>query len=133
MSEENKDEPKKLKGFANPELRKNINRKGKPTGVKNKRLSNEALEELIVSNCPEAISTMVKLMRTGSNSEKVKVSAKILDLTIEIIRNDEKLGKGKLVVTKEHKDGSVSIDEFTDIENKELTPAQMLRESFTQH
>lgn len=80
---------KKKTGFAlNSE---GINRRGRPLGSKNKVPSDPALKELLKKNAPEAVQTLLALMRTGSEGNKLKAAVKIVDMSYTVMLNDEKL------------------------------------------
>lgn len=85
------DDDKSKKGFAsNPD---GINRRGRPVGSKNKLPTDPQLKELLKKNAPEAVQTLIRLMRDGNKEEtKLKASIKIIDMTYSIVLNDEKLG-----------------------------------------
>lgn len=84
------DDGKKKTGFAaNPG---GINRRGRPVGSKNKLPSDPALKELLKKNAPEAIQTIIGIMRDGDKDEtRLKAAVKVVDMTYNIVLNDEKL------------------------------------------
>ena len=77
-------------GFArNPD---GINRKGRPVGSKNKLPTDPALKELLKKNAPEAVQTLIRIMRgSGSEANVLKAAVKIIDMTYTVVLNDEKL------------------------------------------
>lgn len=89
MSEEKNNNSKK--GFAsNPNA---INRRGRPLGSKNKLPSDPVLKELMKKNAPEAVQTIISIMRNSDKDEtKLKAAFKLLDTAYTVILNDEKTG-----------------------------------------
>lgn len=113
MSEENKDEPKKLKGFANPELRKNINQKGRPKGAFQAAPKVNEIEDLIARGTLESIHLLLKMLRSDDTTEsgKIKVATKFIDTHITV----EKQG-GKLRIEQENnKSGEKTTVEVSDV------------------
>lgn len=86
------DAPKKPKGFANPELRKNINRGGRKQGSKNKLPSNDEIRDEIKKGSLEAFSKIQRVMRNSDNENNViKAAFKILDTGVSFISEEDKL------------------------------------------
>lgn len=93
-------EKKKLKGFANPENRKNILRTGRPKGAKNKVMSDEDFAKAVMAKDSEALERLTKIMREGTENNAIKAAFKILDMSVSIREKG-----GKLTVDKTDKEG----------------------------
>lgn len=87
--------PKLKKGFALKQNRKNINRGGRPVGAKGKVVSDKEFINTILSKDVEALETLLKIMRTGANSEKMKIAFKLMDTSIELRKNGNVLSVKK--------------------------------------
>lgn len=97
--EEVKKEPQKkqLKGFARPEQRKNIRNAGREKGSKNKKttLSSKEFSDLILSNAPEAMRHIMKLMKNGSEATQRAMAAKLMDHALSITVHNDKMKVSK--------------------------------------
>jgi hypothetical protein len=94
---EGPEKPKKLKGFANPNQRKNIRGAGREAGSKNKKstLSSKEFSDLILSNAPEAMRKIMKLMNSGSEATQKAMAAKLLDHALSITVHNDKMKVAK--------------------------------------
>lgn len=95
------EEPKKkqMKGFALKKNRKNISKAGRPVGSKNKIPSESDWTKAVLERSVEAIEAVNRIMKNGSEANKLKAAFKIMDASVEILKNG-----GKLSITKTTKD-----------------------------
>lgn len=93
--EDDKPVEKKLTGFADPKLKKNINRGGRPRGAKGKVPTDAAIKESFKSSSSEAIEKLKSLMRNGNEANQLKSAIKIIDVTMSILVEDEKVKVSK--------------------------------------
>lgn len=102
--EDNKPEESKksLKGFANPENKKNINRAGRRVGAKGAIPSEKEFQDLVKKSSSEAIEKLKKIMRDGTENNQLKAAIKLLDATFTVFDKEEK----GLHIKKKDKDGS---------------------------
>jgi hypothetical protein len=90
---EGPEKPKKLKGFANANQRKNIRGAGREAGSKNKKstLSSKEFSDLVLSNAPEAMRKIMKLMNSGSEATQKSMAAKLMDHALSITIHNDKM------------------------------------------
>jgi hypothetical protein len=120
---ESPDKPKKLKGFANPDQRKNIRGTGRETGSKNKKdtLTSKEFSDLVLSNAPEAMQNLMKLMRHGNEATKKAMVAKLMDYALSVTIHNDKMkltkkdpeGKTKSYTVEENKTGGAQVLKMT--------------------
>lgn len=94
---------KKLKGFANPENRKHINRGGRKEGSRSSGPRNGEIEELFAKGALESINLLLKMMRDDKSTEntRTKIAFKFIDSHMTV----EKQG-GKIRVEQEDGQGN---------------------------
>lgn len=96
MSEENTVTEKPKRGFANPDQRKNINRRGRGQGNKNKLPSNNEIRSEIKSGTLEAYKKIQQVMRrSDKDAEILKAAFKLMDTGVNFILEEEKLSVKK--------------------------------------
>jgi hypothetical protein len=95
---EKPEKPVKLKGFANPNQRKNIRGGGRTLGSTNKKttLTSKQHSDLILSNTTEGMQILMKLMRNGSEATKKSMVAKLLDHALSITIHNDKMEVARL-------------------------------------
>lgn len=94
------EKPKKqLKGFALPQNRKNISKRGRPVGSKNKVPSEADWTKAVLERSVEAVEAVNRIMKNGSDANVLKAAFKIMDTSVDILKNG-----GKLSITKTTKD-----------------------------
>lgn len=91
--QENEPDKKKLKGFANPENRKNINRRGRNPGSTQKAPKNGEIEEMFACGAKESVAVLLKMLRDKdtSDSTRFKVASKFVDTHLTIEKQGGKL------------------------------------------
>lgn len=132
MSDETeKPEGKKLRGFADPKNRKNINRGGRREGSRQSGPKDGEIEELFAKGTLESVHVLFKLLRSkdSTDSTKYKVASKFIDTHLTI----EKQG-GKLRVEQEDELGNVDeyeVDEDLPKEGSSGKVLSLIKTSYT--
>jgi hypothetical protein len=90
-----KEQPNKLRGFADPKNRKNINRGGRKKGSVSVVPSTKDIEDGFLKSNTKALNKILEIMENGSESNQLKAAFKIADTNVQIVkeRNQIKVKK----------------------------------------
>ena len=91
--------PKKPRGFACPENKKNI-ANGRPRGAKNKVMSDADFTKAIMAKEGIVLERILKIVKEGKDADALKAGIKWMEWSIKIREN------GGVLLTKDNEDGS---------------------------
>lgn len=90
MSDDNKPQdeaPKKLRGFANPKNRKNINTNGRKPGTRNAVPTAKQIEDDFLKASPRALKKLLDILDKGTENNQLKAAFKLADTSVQIIKD----------------------------------------------